>query len=687
MTSMTHSNSAHAQDDLEAGGVPIPENAHITVDSSAGELALGQWYWVKAVAQWDGDGRKKGDEYEWFGCAMQIGSNYVEIRSPGNSYSRVHLDDYWTVLRREESPEAVIAGKVEHWQHRAKELTAEIQALTQRLGVAKSRAIAGPASVSNESTNSVMLVALSGQSDPDAYKTALMVAKETTIPALYEDLKKANEQLSVWIKASMLSLEASIVPMRDTMKTIDDRLFSFGLYAGLAESAVQCCNGSTAGHDEPLHVMQRRLYMDEEALLSYEAGGMDFRGIGEFDAWLCRPENRDRILPFPRTLVAMRVRRTAKERETHGDLLATFVKIREEQADKWTFLYVRNGEQVWRIACEIDFGPMIFPDGAIYREGEPMMVKMFAGSVDKLITRAEYEQHFALYKEQKTKSDEWREANPGASWIDNPFTGSSGDVYIPGVGTFHPRDWMPFDRSNVHFDDVMAKIEAKVKEYNRVAVIIQGLFDRSDILHPHPVVQTWRPDSFARSVKLVSDASLALHNGEKPDFEAYRARLNESLGLGSVVVGQERYWMVREAEKENARRDKDWRTGATTYRYQVYRPDGNPGPGRVATIDDWKPRAKTATFNWEREPRKWRGDPVRCTLSVPACEMLNISAYQPGDFKQFFADPRTRAEYLQWAWLLLTAEDYLAGKIELRTSSARRARGSTNRFSNAKENA
>lgn len=33
-------------------------------------------------------------------------------------------------------------------------------------------------------------------------------------------------------------------------------------------------------------------------------------------------------------------------------------------ADKWTFLYVRNGEQVWRIACEIDFGSMIFPDGA-----------------------------------------------------------------------------------------------------------------------------------------------------------------------------------------------------------------------------------------------------------------------------------------------------------------------------------
>jgi len=637
----------------------------VTIDRGQGELELGAWYWVKSVASWDDEEnrRKKGDEYEWFGCAMHIGSNYVEIRSPGSSYTRVHLDDFWTVLRREENPEAVIAGRVEHWRTRAYELVAEIQNLTQRLGTANSRTIAGPATPSSGSTSSA-LVALSGQVDLNAYKTALTVAKEKTIPALHDGLKKANEKLSIWIKASMLSLEASIVPMRDTIKTIDDRLFSFGLYAGLSESAVQCCNGSPSDYDEPLHVMQRRLYMDEEALLAYEAGGMDFRDIGEFDAWLCRPENRDRILPFPRTLVAMRVRRSPKERETHGDLLTAFIKIDEEQADKWTFLYVRNGDQVWRIACEIDFGPMIFPDGSVYREGEPMMVRMFANSVDKLVTRAEYEQHLAAYRDLKEKSKTWRRANPDKDTFHDPHVTSLRDsVHIPNFGTFRPHEWKPFDRSNVHFDDVMEEIERKIKEYNRVAVVIQGLFDRSEILHPHPVVQTWRPDSFARSVKLVYDATLALHDGEKPDFEAYRIRLNALLGPGSVVVGQERYWMAREAEKENARRDRDDRTGAPSYRYTFYKPHDNPGPGRIATIVEWKPRARTAIFNWERESRKWHGDPIRCTLSVPANAMLNMSAYHPGDFRQFFADPRTRAEYLQWAPLLLTAEDWHAGKL------------------------
>ena len=644
---------------------PADTHERVTVERSAGELELGVWYWVTSTVRWDGekDGLRKGDTYEWFGCAMDIGSNYVEIRSPGGSRSRVHLDNYWEVLRREDNPDAVIAGKVAHWQNRARELVAEIHATTARLGVARSRAIAAPDRAAGRQDGS-SLVALSGQADLEAYRNALTVAKETTIPALHEDLKQANEQLAIWIKASALSLEATIVPMRETLATIDDRLFSFGLYAGLAEQAVRCCEGAPAAYDEPLHVMQRRLYMDEEALLDYAAGGMDFRSIDEFDAWLCKAENRNRILPFSRTLVAMRVRRRPKERETHGDVLASFVRIREDQADKWTFLYVRNGEQVWRIACEIDFGAMIFPDGSIYREGEPMMVKMSHSKLDQMITRAEFEQHLAFYTEHKAKSDEWREANPGVSWIHNPFRGLAGDVYIPGFGHFRPEDWEPFDRSSVHFDDAMQTIEAKIKEYNRIAVIIQGLFDRSEILHPHPPVQTWRPDSFARSVKLVHDASLVLHAGEKPDFEAFRATLNASLGPGSVVVGQERYWMAREAAKENARRDRDYRTGAPTYRYEVYRPHNDPGPGRVATISEWKPRAQVATFRWEREAQRFRGSPVQRSISVPAAEMLNISAYQPGDFKRFFADPRTRAEYLKWAPLLLTAEDWHAGKLK-----------------------
>jgi len=51
---------------------------------------------------------------------------------------------------------------------------------------------------------------------------------------------------------------------------------------------------------------------------------------------------------------------------------------------------------------------------------------------------------------------------------------------------------------------------------------------------------------------------------------------------------------------------------------------------------------------------------------VPADKLFNVSAYKIGDYKQFFLDPRTRAEYLRWAPMLLAAEEYHAGTKKLK---------------------
>jgi hypothetical protein len=54
-------------------------------------------------------------------------------------------------------------------------------------------------------------------------------------------------------------------------------------------------------------------------------------------------------------------------------------------------------------------------------------------------------------------------------------------------------------------------------------------------------------------------------------------------------------------------------------------------------------------------------------MQAPKTQLLNVSTYQPGDFKQFYNDPRTRGDYLQWTPLLLEAEEWYAGnrKIEV----------------------
>jgi hypothetical protein len=81
---------------------------------------------------------------------------------------------------------------------------------------------------------------------------------------------------------------------------------------------------------------------------------------------------------------------------------------------------------------------------------------------------------------------------------------------------------------------------------------------------------------------------------------------------------------------------------------------------------------KKCCFKWERENKRYsryHQKPIKESVSVPVGVLLNVEAYTLGDYHQFFDDPRTRCEYLQWAPLLLAAEDFHAGKLDVGTRS------------------
>jgi hypothetical protein len=231
------------------------------------------------------------------------------------------------------------------------------------------------------------------------------------------------------------------------------------------------------------------------------------------------------------------------------------------------------------------------------------------------------------------------------------------------VGTWHP-----FDKSSVYYDEMLKDVTDRAKYWNRIALIIQGLFDRSEVLHPHPPVQSWTKEGFDSAIELVYMDRL-LTPGDAPDFEAYARRLRFRINGDSVVIGQERPWLKREQEREYKRRSNDWRLDWNARHVGAWwRPSGNPGPGFLAKIAEWDRSKKVAKFTWSRQKRRasWRtkGERVADSIKVEADLLFNVSAYQPGDFLQFFRDPRTRADYLKWAPLLLTAEDFHAGKLE-----------------------
>lgn len=626
----------------------VPSDGAQRLNDGGEPVRLGEWYWVKR----DRNLADEDEEKEFFGCVVRLGSNFAQIENPYESWVRVHLDEFDKLCRREPDPEGVIRGRQEHYRAVVRDRLAEIRKVTARLGLAGQDKLGH---VQEAETRALSV--LSGADDVKRYEKSLVRAKDEELPALFKQVEEAHGHLAKWMQASALPLKGAVGAMEGCIGEIEDRVFNISLYAGLTEEVVQVGKGAPAGAGERLRIMQRLLYMDEECLLGYRHGGIDFKDIKAFDRWLAKPENRDRALPFQRCMAAFRVRRKEKDRDWGGGLRQLFINIQLGMLDKATFLYIRNGERLYRMNCDLDFGELIFPGRHELDLNRPMMARVSCERIEEIIDTGAYEELLKEVAEKDRKMKEWEKANPGTHWMHRPHE----------LDTWHHRadQYHPFDQSSVYFDEIRGEIARRVKHYNRIALIVQGLFDRSEVLHPHAPVKLWSAEGFAAAVELVYDGSDTLHYGVAPDFEEYRRARNAALAEGSVTVGQDRYW----AEKEAARAIARGSVRPDSYEPPERRPHGNPGPGYLARVAQWNARRRAATFRWTRK-RQWStwaheyGEPVQASIAVPEARLFNATAYVPGDYRQFYADPRTRAQYMQWAELLLASEEFHAGNLK-----------------------
>lgn len=644
--------------DLIPSTVERPDTERKPITSDAPEI--GRWYWVNR----DSDDDKREPE-RWLGCVVHVGSNYVEIHGPNaDRYEstrtrRVHFDGFWEICTFEPNADAVINGKIEEHKSESGKLMLEVQQLTALLGVTPRKGIADGGAQSEAQALSIRTGA-----PVEKYKKDLVKAKEKTLPDLFKQIEGQTALMGTWMKAKLIPMKAEAQILQGSIGRVEDRIFSVELYAGLVEEAEKIREGAPARDDERIRLMQRRCYMDEECLAGYETGGMDWKKIGDFDRWLSKPKNMNRILPFPRSMVAFRVRRYEKERRAFT-IAGVLENMAEAKADKLTFLYIRNGEQLFRMSTQIEFDERLFPDidRAILGSGQALYVKSRPHGLDDIITEGEYQERIRIEAMDDEEYEKLKDS-------DKRFT--------------HRRHWrfdntaehfFPFTPSNVYYDDANKILDDERKKHNRLVLILQGILDRSPMVHPHPPWQLWTVEGFNAGVELIYDDSRALAPaGGKPDFEAYRARLNAHLRAGSLTVGQEVAWEMREAIRYNQQREN---AGETHYHdYERYRPHGDPGPGRIAKVVRYKKASGACVYEWERTRR--RGNQPR---EVPAKLMtgeenvLNIDAYKPGDFHIFFDDPRTRLEYLQWAPLLIEAEECHAGNRELKPNPVTLAEG------------
>lgn len=625
--------------------------------------APGRWYWVRPTrySDQDDDSEERLEKEEYLGCITYLGSNYAHIECVGGHTTRVHFEKFYARCRFEPDASSYIQQQIAETQSNIKQLMGEVQQVTARLAIN----VAGSITDGTDGGETKALARVSADARPiEEYKQALILAKKETLPALFEKIKEENEELAAWMTAEVIPLKAQVGELAPIVKAIEARVFNVELYAGLTEEVVRVKDGAPAPTSEKIRLFQRRHYMDEECLVNYSTGGMSFDDIDEFDAWLVKPENLERILPFQRCVVAFKVRRREKERKW-GDI-GSFIKFffgREAEKDEQTFIYMRNGEQVFRLGTSIQFDEKLFPDversrlvGALYAKGSGFRNEWHIVNENEYLALCEAdEQHrraVAAYDEAvaQAKAKGLKRGDPGYPENAPDWHRETSDEYIA------------YTKDTVYYDDITAFLKSEMDKHNRVVLVLQGILDRSLVMHPHPPWQLWTPDGFNAALELVFDESRALPAGEKPDFQAYRDALNAKLTKGSITVGQDQFWALAECEKYNQRVDYRWRRDS-----QEYRPDGNPGPGYLAKCVAFS-KTRGATFAWMRERttrRRSRFDALTlpARITVPVEELFNVSAYTPGDFKRFFADPRTRAEYLEWAPYMLAAEEYYAGNF------------------------
>lgn len=624
--------------------IPKKEDCTERLPNEGPLIEVGQWYWTQS---------KEGKKWDDFGCVVHIGSNYVELESPGK-YSpskRIHLNEFEKKAKRELDPESVIKGKLNQYQGDVKHKLSQIKELTARLGV-DPKASTEPTSQTRE------LSTFNAMPDLSAYKKELIKAKDKELPKLFKEMEEAHEELAVWMQAQTIPLKAMSSSLDDCVEKLDARVFNVSIYAGLSEDVEKVADGAPAPAGEQLRLFQRMHFMDEECLAQYRHGGMEFGDIEDFDAWLTEPENLGRMLPYPRSAVAFRVRRKEKYRGWDGSLSEAFVIMRLKEMDEYTFLYVRNGEKVFRIASKLEFGEHLFPSAHQVDFSRPMMAKHDIRCLEDIVSKDDHEIQMREWEEGVKKHKQWIKENKGKNSIDSPFRRY--DWSNPWA------DYEPFNKSSVYYDDMEAEVAKQISYYNRIAIILQGLFDRSEVLHPHPPAKLWSPEGMRALVELVYDGASALHFGDAPSWESYLQKVNSVIARGSLTIGQEEAWERRSADAEWAKRS--WRSNG--HKPERVRPYGDPGPGYIAEVKAWSANRKMGSFRWTRERRsydRWGEHDnalLNCAIAVPLDKLFSVSGYNPGDFKLFYADPRTRADYLQWAPFLIAAEEYHAGNLD-----------------------
>lgn len=162
-------------------------------------------------------------------------------------------------------------------------------------------------------------------------------------------------------------LEEQARQLREELKQRMDQVWFIELFLGSKEEVVQLASGKPADVSERITIYQRVLCMDEEIAVTDmdenpdKVGSFDIQRLEDFDNWLTSSKaHLNAVCPASKGVVALRVRRKTKRRDAE-DFRQILHNAALAEADAYTYLLVRNGENLYRLWVDVTIWPRLIP--------------------------------------------------------------------------------------------------------------------------------------------------------------------------------------------------------------------------------------------------------------------------------------------------------------------------------------
>lgn len=146
---------------------------------------------------------------------------------------------------------------------------------------------------------------------------------------------------------------AGVSEQRKFAESMLENVQTMRLWLGEDQAFQTLVEGHGAEKDEPLHFMQRMLYLDEEIFTHSRLDGLTADDMWELPQILSEnPDLIQRMMPHPRCVVITRVRREARRINYSDDIFSILQNLAKSDADKEIQILIRNGDQVHLVTTD-----------------------------------------------------------------------------------------------------------------------------------------------------------------------------------------------------------------------------------------------------------------------------------------------------------------------------------------------